>query len=180
MRKAIVCITVLLQIAFGVFLIANGGKTERAIQAEIDRILANGTEFLFSLQSFEYNAEDPHAEPITFSLYSAYWDDVYPYYPLTANEQGVAIFGQSVETPPPEPYLAPWVGSSYCAIDKKVLNDLFGADAPDGWHYYSRHWLWPKENRFEINGKRVPVYAVGTVNEGNVVYTGIVVDGVRY
>jgi hypothetical protein len=180
MRKAIAAVLALLQLGFGIFLIARGGKADRAREERIDEILANGTEFLFNLESFSYNADDLYEEPITFNIYSENWDYEYAFYPLTANENGVAVFGQSTDVSPEEPYFAVWGGDTYYRIDRKVLNTLFGADAPDGPHYYSRNWLQPKKNRFKVNGSWVSVYAVGTVYQGDVVYTGLVVDGERY
>ena len=180
MRKVIAAVLALLQLGFGVFLIARGGEADRAREQRIDEILTNGTEFLFDLDSFSYNEDDFCEEPISFNLYSDEWDYTYAFYPLTANEKGVAVFGQSTDVSPEEPYFAVWGGDTYYRIDKMVIKKLFGADAPDGHHYYSRHWLQPKKNRFEVNGEWVSVYAVGTVYQGDVVYTGVVVDGERY
>ena len=54
MRKIFATVLALLQLVFGIFLIANGGMGDRAENDEIARIRQNGTEFLFSLSSFEY------------------------------------------------------------------------------------------------------------------------------
>ncbi len=181
MRKIFATVLALLQLTFGVFLIANGGMGDRAENDEIARIRQNGTEFLFSLSSFEYNEDARHGDPpITFSLYSEKWDYNYDYYPLTPNQSGVALYGASVPEPPAEPYYAPFKGKTYCAIDKNVLHELFGADAKNGSHYYNRPLLTPEKNIFNVNNKWVHVFAVGTVYEGNIVFTGIKVDGVLY
>ena len=181
MRKVIAAALALLQLSFGVFLIANGGKADRAREKRIDEILANGAEFLFDLESFSYNADDFYVESVTFELYSENWDCEHAFYPLTANENGIAVFGQSTNVSPEEPYFAVWGGDTYYRIDKKVLKTLFGADASDdGHHNYYRSWLQHDKNRFNVNGTWVSVYAVGTVYQGDVVYTGLVVGGERY
>ena len=180
MRKAIAVVSVFLQLAFGVFLIAEGGKADRAREARIDEILQNGTEFLFDLSSIEYNSEDRYAETVAFNLYADEMDYAYDFYPLAANDFGAAVFGPSTETPPAEPYFSMWNGETYYRIDAETLKTLFGADAEDGYCYYTRNWLQPKKNRFFINGEWVSVYAVGTVYQGDLVYTGLVVAGVRY
>ncbi|MBQ9506076.1 MAG: hypothetical protein IJR51_02870 [Clostridia bacterium] len=181
MRKWLAIVLAALQFGFGCFLIANGGKADRAREKRIDEILANGAEFLFDLESFSYNADDLYEEPVRFELYSENWDNEHAFYPLTANENGVAVFGRSTEVSPEEPYFAVWGGDTYYRIDKKVLKTLFGADASDiGHHIYYRSWLQHDKNRFEVNGTWVSVYAVGTVYQGDVVYTGLVVGGERY
>ena len=181
MRKVFAAVLALLQLGFGVFLIANGGKADRARDERIDEILANGTEFLFNLESFSYNADDLYEEPVRFELYSENWDCEHAFYPLTANENGVAVFGRSTEVSPEEPYFAVWGGETYYRVDKKTLKSLFGADASDdGYHNYYRSLLQRDKNRFNVNGTWVSVYAVGTVYQGDVVYTGVVVGGERY
>ncbi len=180
MRKWIALVLAALQIGFAFFLIANGGREDRAREARIDEIVANGTEFLFELNNFQYTVEPYAYEPIYFSLYDARWDYNYGYYPLTATDAGVAAFGKSVETPPPEPYYAP-DGHTYCRIDKKILHNLFAADLGDSdSHYYSRSWFTPEKNRFLVNDRWVSVYAIGYVYQGDIAFVGISVDGARY
>lgn len=181
MRKWIAVVLAVLQLGFGGFLIANGGRADRAREARIDEILANGTEFLFVPQYFEYTEELYADAPITLDLYSDYWDFENSYYPLTANEQGVAIFGNSVATPPAEPYFAPYTGETYFRMDEKALHELFKNDlGGSDRHSYFRNWLQQDKNRFEVNGHWTPVYFAGTVYQGSVVYTAVVVNGERH
>lgn len=181
MRKWIALILAALQVGFAGFLIANGGRADRARERRMDEIVENGAEFLFNPDYFEYT-EDAYADaPLTFTLYEENLDHTYGYYPLTAAENGAAIFGASTEAPPAEPYYALWSGKQYCRIDKATLHGLFGADLGDSdSHYYHRSWFNPEKNRFLVNDRWVSVYFVGCVYQGDVVFTGLVVDGVRY
>ena len=188
MRKWIALVLAVLQIGFGGFLIANASREERirAEQAEkekledekrINEIVANGTEFLFEIESFYYNPSSDDPESFRITLYSERFAFARDYYPLSAADNGAAVFGENVREIPSEPYLARLSGKTYYRIEKSPVFDLFNADVGDSdYHYYYRS----EENLFDINGKWVSVYAVGTVYQGSLVYTGLVVDGVRY
>ncbi len=181
MRKVFAVVLAVLQLAFGGFLIANGGKADRAKEERIDEILAKGTEFLFSLDNFEYSEDIYAVSPLYFGLHYPNLDYAYDYYPLTANENGVALYGESTPTPPAEPYLKPFTGVFYFRLDQKSLHELFKNDLEGSdTKYYSRFWLTPDKNKFNVNGHWGPVYAIGTVYGGDLVFTGIMVNGERY
>ena len=160
MRKLIAIVLAVLQLGFGGFLIANGGKADRARERRIDEIVENGSRFLFRLNLFSYTENRFAATP-----------------------GGVAVFGASCETPPAEPYIAPYTGETYYRVDAQKLHALLGPDLGDNdWHVYRRiiNLFDLKSIRFKVNGHSAEVYAVGFVYEGDVVYTGLVADGVWY
>ena len=179
MRKTVALVLALAQIAFGGFLIANGGKAEKSKKEKINEILENGTEYLFDLNSFSYNREERYADPVSFEIRLSASDVSFQYFPVTGETNGVAVFGDSVETPDTDLYYAPVYGETYCVISEETLQTVFaGQEAEE--HHYNRNWLQPKKNRFNLGGRWVSVYAVGRLWRGDIVFTGLVVDGVRY
>ena len=179
MRKTVALVLALAQIAFGGFLIANGGRAEKSKKEKIEAILENGTEFLFDVNSFSYDREAEFADPLSFDLRLGTADVSYYHFPVTGEANGVAVFGDSVETPDTDLYYTPVYGETFCVISEETLQTLFAGQEEDC-HRYNRNWLQPKKNRFNVNGKWVSVYAVGRLWRGDIVFTGIVVDGVRY
>ncbi len=204
MRKWIALVLAVLQLGFGGFLIANGRREDQNYEADLeeemraaearheeekraraaraDEIIANGTEFVFYLDSFEYDAYSYTVEPLYVSLTGSYSPVLeHRYFPLAVDENGMAAFGPGVDALPEEPYYA-LNGDSYCRIDEEVLRALFGADLGknDEFHSYYRFPFASDKILFEVSGEWVSVYAVGYVYQGDVAFTGLIVDGVRY
>ena len=173
-RKLTAVLLALAQLAFGIFLTASGGKAEKERIKDVNEIIENGEEFLFDVYSFTYDPEE--AQPVSFSLYDFNWDYNYRYYPLTADESGVAHFGESTVTPPQEgPYLNIY-SEFYYRLNAAKMRELFGRE----WNYFGRGLFSQNKNRFNVLGKWQPVYAVGRVYNGEIVFIGMKIGDTRY
>ena len=183
MRKAIALVLALAQLVFGGFLIANGGRIEKSLREQINAVLENGEEFLFALTDFAYDRNEEYGSPLWFRLACPddYYDAAYGYnwvYPVTADENGVAVFGGRVQDPATDIYYAPYNGE-HIEIGKKTFNTVF-AGQKDDYAYYAYDDRYPGRSLFKIGDEWKSVYLIGTVWKGDLVVTGLMVDGVRY
>ena len=100
-------------------------------------------------------------------------------YPVTADENGVAVLGKRVQTPQTDVYYNPYNGEKYCAISKKTLETVFAVQDID-YDYYYRDNRYPRKSLFQFGTEWKSVYLIGTIWQGDIVVTGLMVDGVRY
>ena len=161
-----------IQLAFGCWLMSRGQRADRAREKEIETIVLNGTEYLLQLEYFQVPSGE---EEFVFGLRQEN-EAGGRYAPFVQQGKGIVRYlGETVrERPADDAYFDLTEGKQYYRLDAAALREVLGGEAT----WYSRALF--TQDKFDINGKTCSVYVVVKAQNGSIVFTGMVIDGVRY
>ncbi len=172
--RALAALLAAAQLAFGCFLMTRGKSADRAQEEEIEAILADGTEYLLLLKSFQL----PHSEKdeFRFELQTEGKTDGFRYAPLVRRGEGIVRYlGDGTDEPPADDaYLDLLEGKIYYRMDADALRAVCGTQKKAFMHALVL------KDKFEIDGRFRTVFAVAKAKGGSLVFTGLAIDGTRY
>ena len=174
LNKIIAAVLALAQLVFGAVLITRGTALDRKAEAHLKEIVANGTVCRFELDSFYYYPDS--VIPIDFSLKQAEdpnWDR---YITIQTDEAGLSTLGPSYEMPSEGLWLDRDIGYHYLMDDAALKEAFAGVDENDRWFMPTLFG----RGKFNIGGNIVPVYAIASVYQGEIVFTGIQIGDTVY
>ena len=185
MRKIITLLLVAAQLSFAVFLVLRGGQADMSRAKRIREIEENGRDYLFALGAFSYDNYDDPVFDVTlkdvngdFFVYDSYYfeDDAPRYAEITTADNGVSFPGvPQTEKPESGEYIIADTLKFYYDPDYSSLDGLFRNEDKN---YFTS--IWSFSGKFAIGGKNRNVFATAKVYEGEVVITGLKIDGVFY